>query len=591
MKFSFQRKKIVIRSLAAACCTAALLVFFACSDDDPAAPDTPAAEVPVVATAAMEQISGASAQGGGTVTDDGGDAVTARGVCWSTDPQPTVLDDHTSDGVGEGDFTSPLSGLITGTTYHVRAYATNSVGTGYGEAIEFATGAYVEEGVGGSPLDITGSLPYYGEVAIDGLSSYLITGVTPDAIYTTVLALADGLPYQSVPNAVGSGGIACGWNNEDPDAIIECAMRASGEGGMQFSVHGDGTIGGAFTVSIAAGGIVNEGSPDDPVVVSSFPFSASAYSQGHYLLTGLAPGEPYAVEFTTASSPVALFVLPDETYGSQPAICLSVHGSGDSCNVVADGLGQIYLVTNAQQQIYGVTYTISVTATDLANEGAINSPLDIGGQLPYTGMVHLGSSWYIVGDLDAFQPYTITLADASDDARLYVYGPGWTVAGGPRTDSWQNWANGDGVSIACVSEADVEGDIRIEVRGFETAAGATFDLAVAPGGIPNQGYYGTPVDLTGATPYGGTVYNGPSYYVFTGLAAQTDYTLTLSNLSANLTLWVYDDAAYENQICASQATGTGDETCVVQTTTGEIHLRVGPADNNLGATFVIHLTQ
>jgi hypothetical protein len=138
--------------------------------------------------------------------------------------------------------------------------------------------------------------------------------------------------------------------------------------------------------------------------------------------------------------------------------------------------------------------------------------------------------------------------------------------------------------------ADTEGDIRIEVRGFDTAAGAYYDLDLAPGGIPNQGYYGTPLDLTGATPYMGSVYNGPSYYVFTGLAPATDYTLTLSMLTANLTLWVYDDIDYQNQLCLSSQPGTADDSCTVQTTTGELHFRVTPADNSLGATFLVGLT-
>lgn len=80
-----------------------------------------------------------SAQSGGNVTDDGGTTVTARGVCWSTSQNPTISDDHTTDGSGTGSFTSSLSGLTRNTTYYVRAYATNSVGTAYGNEISFQT--------------------------------------------------------------------------------------------------------------------------------------------------------------------------------------------------------------------------------------------------------------------------------------------------------------------------------------------------------------------------------------------------------------------------------------------------------------------
>lgn len=94
---------------------------------------------PTVTTAAISSITDNSAMSGGDVTNDGGATVTVRGVCWNTTGAPTTADDYTTDGTGLGTFTSSLTGLIPGTTYHVRAYATNSVGTGYGEELIFTT--------------------------------------------------------------------------------------------------------------------------------------------------------------------------------------------------------------------------------------------------------------------------------------------------------------------------------------------------------------------------------------------------------------------------------------------------------------------
>jgi uncharacterized protein (TIGR02145 family) len=65
--------------------------------------------------------------------------VTARGVCWSTSPAPTLDDDFTTDGDGLGSFTSDLADLECGTTYYVRSYATNIAGTGYGNEQTFTT--------------------------------------------------------------------------------------------------------------------------------------------------------------------------------------------------------------------------------------------------------------------------------------------------------------------------------------------------------------------------------------------------------------------------------------------------------------------
>jgi hypothetical protein len=71
---------------------------------------------------------------------DGGSAVTARGVCWATTPNPTIAGSKTSDGTGLGAFTSNISGLTTGTLYYIRSYATNSLtGTSYGNQLVFMT--------------------------------------------------------------------------------------------------------------------------------------------------------------------------------------------------------------------------------------------------------------------------------------------------------------------------------------------------------------------------------------------------------------------------------------------------------------------
>jgi len=97
------------------------------------------ADFPSVMTSDISEITASSANCGGDVVSDRGAAVTARGVCWSTSQSPTISDSFTSDGSGNGSFSSTITGLTPYTTYHVRAYATNSVGTGYGEQVSFKT--------------------------------------------------------------------------------------------------------------------------------------------------------------------------------------------------------------------------------------------------------------------------------------------------------------------------------------------------------------------------------------------------------------------------------------------------------------------
>ena len=97
------------------------------------------ADPPTVTTNTPSDITSVTASCGGNVITSGGANVTARGVCWSTSPNPTLSDSHTTDGTGTGSFISSLTGLASGTVYYVRAYASNSAGTEYGNEVSFTT--------------------------------------------------------------------------------------------------------------------------------------------------------------------------------------------------------------------------------------------------------------------------------------------------------------------------------------------------------------------------------------------------------------------------------------------------------------------
>ena len=93
--------------------------------------------IPSIVTAAVSSVTSTSAICGGSITSDGGSPVTAKGVCWDTDLNPTISGNKTNDGSGTGSFASEITGLVENTTYYVRAYATNSVGTAYGNHVSF----------------------------------------------------------------------------------------------------------------------------------------------------------------------------------------------------------------------------------------------------------------------------------------------------------------------------------------------------------------------------------------------------------------------------------------------------------------------
>jgi len=141
--------------------------------------------LPAVTTTAVSGITETSAQTGGEVVDDGREVVTVRGVCWNTSPGPTISDSKTIDGGGTGNFSSALTGLNKGTTYYVRAYATNSEGTGYGNEQSFKTWS-------GSVTDIDGNV--YQTVVI-GLRTWMAANLN-------VTHYADGRAIPLIENTL-----------------------------------------------------------------------------------------------------------------------------------------------------------------------------------------------------------------------------------------------------------------------------------------------------------------------------------------------------------------------------------------------------
>lgn len=95
--------------------------------------------IPNFTTTAITNITFNSATTGGTITTNGGSGITARGVVYATSPNPTIANSVVSNGSGNGAYTANLTGLLSNTTYYVRAYVTNANGTYYANEVSFTT--------------------------------------------------------------------------------------------------------------------------------------------------------------------------------------------------------------------------------------------------------------------------------------------------------------------------------------------------------------------------------------------------------------------------------------------------------------------
>jgi uncharacterized protein (TIGR02145 family) len=135
-------------------------------------------DLATVTTNAIDSVTTHSATGGGVVTADGQDEVTHSGVCWNTTGSPTIYDNATVNGSGVGDFKSKITNLKPGTTYYLRAYASNSVGTAYGNELSFTTIAVAPTVTTDSVTGIRSSVAKSGgKIVTDGGAAITAKGV------------------------------------------------------------------------------------------------------------------------------------------------------------------------------------------------------------------------------------------------------------------------------------------------------------------------------------------------------------------------------------------------------------------------------
>jgi plastocyanin len=198
-------------------------LFYGCKKDK-------SVTLPVLSTTPITNITTVTATSGGDITSDGNGAIIARGVCWSTSVNPTTTDSKTADGDGIGQFGSNITGLTAGTIYYVRAYATNSAGTAYGDDVTFTTISQIATLTTTSVTSITSTTAVSGgNITSEGIAAVTARGVcwsttanptTTDSktvdgdgigqFVSNLTGLTDGTIYHVRAYATNSAGTAYG---------------------------------------------------------------------------------------------------------------------------------------------------------------------------------------------------------------------------------------------------------------------------------------------------------------------------------------------------------------------------------------------
>jgi len=328
---------------------------------------------PPVITAALTAITEITASGGGYILDDGGTPVSARGVCWSTDANPTTSNHHTTDGSGFGTFTSSITGLTASFTYYVRAYATNGLGTIYGNEVSFTTPDRVGDSIniirGGPAATIPLAVP----VQITGVSAnpYNSNLTQWTGVYQAPQSVYDQGTYVNDPdnwsNIEGSATTGSRWVNSNPGIgygilVVDLLQVRSIE---NISVFG----GNSTLTHIALAGHTETGSTPPGAFDAGWAEFLTKSSVGPVTNNGTYISDPTKFSVNGSTRYVKIMAYNDGSYGGTSYIELKgikMYIGAYEAQVMLDEL----TIGASTEHCFGATQTITTNDFTVQNGGS-----------------------------------------------------------------------------------------------------------------------------------------------------------------------------------------------------------------------------
>lgn len=409
--------------------------------------------LPVLTTEALTNITSTAVTSGGTITNDGGGAITARGLCWSTSQNPTISDSKTSDGTSAGSFTSSVTGLAPGVVYYFRAYATNSAGTGYGNQVTCTTQAVVAtlttttisavqatSAVSGGAITTDGGSPVTARGVCWSLNqnptvtdSKTSDGTGAGYFTSNLTALSPGKTYYVRAYATNSVGTAYGNQlTVSTPAVTATVTTTAASLVTPNSLRSGGNVANDGGAAVSARGVCWSTS-QNPTVSNSKTTEGTGTGIFASQLTGLSPATTYylrayatnsagtgygdqitvttlAAAPTVTTSAVSSITNASATSGGTAAsdasapitsrgICWSTsHNPTIDDKKTSDGTGSGTFTSNLTALNPDVTYYVRAYATNSTGTG-------------YGNEVSFKSGSLIVTDVDGNQYHTVTIGD------------------------------------------------------------------------------------------------------------------------------------------------------------------------------------
>ncbi len=369
------------------------------------------AVLPTLTTSAVSAITSNSAACGGTISAQGSAAITARGIVWGADANPVIsLTTKTNDGAGTGSFTSSITGLQPNTTYHVRAYASSSAGTAYGNDISFITPGIPKVYVCG--YDVLN--PGYDRASFwaDGTGALLASSTLKS--YASGIAVSDaGDVYISGWDFTGGIDNAKIWKNGVATVLASANSRASSVfvQGNDVYVGGEENNGSKWIAKYWKNGTaisLTDGT-NDAMVNSIFVSGNDVYAAG-YENSGSVDVACYWKNGTKV-------VLPNITAGGKYSRANSIFISGSDVYVAGYQF-------NGTVEI--AKYWKNGTSTDLAANSSRANSIYVSGSDVYAAGYEKGFAKYWKNGVET--SFTATASYSAEAKSIYVSGSDVYVA-------------------------------------------------------------------------------------------------------------------------------------------------------------------